>query len=376
MAKKSTYELELKLGASLLANWNATLKKAEDGLDGLNSFADKITAGVAAGATVAAATATMAISSAVDTYKGFEQEMATVKAISGATSTEYQALKDAALDAGSSTIYTAEESASALEYMSLAGWSVQESIDGLTPILRMAAATGKDLETTSDLVTDSMSALGISVDELDTYLDKLVETNNDANTTSEELMEALIKSGGASRVLGVSLDDTITSLGVLANNGTKAEEAGTALNAIFVRLASNSSAIKELGNLKVDIWDDDGNFIGWQESLEQIDSALSNLSDEEKALSLKNIAGTEHYSQLEYLLNAVRENADGTATAWDVLKSQVSDSTGALGDMYDTTTDTLENAQAKLNSAKEDMQIRLVDVFSDDAKDLDRKSVV
>jgi TP901 family phage tail tape measure protein len=369
MAKKTTYELELKLGASASASWKTTLSQAEQGLDGFNSLSNKITAGIAAGVTAAAATATAAISSAVDTYKGFEQEMATVKSISEATEAEYTAMKEAALDAGRGTIYTAEESASALEYMSLAGWSVQDSIQGLTPMLQMAAATGAELQTTSDLVTDSMSALGLGVDGLNDYMDKLVTTNNNANTTSEQLMEALVKTGGASRVLGASLDDTITSLGIMANNGSKAEEAGTALNAIMVRMAGNTQAISELDNLGVRIWDDNGEFIGWKESLQLIDGALSDLTDEQRALSLKKIAGTNHYSQFEYLLEGVREAADGTESAWDLLEEQVEDSNGSLRKMYETTTNTLEYAEAKLNSAKQDMQIRFVDVFSDDARD-------
>ncbi len=169
-------------------------------------------AGIAAGVTAAAATATYAISNAVETYTSFEQEMATVQSISGATAQEFIDMKEAAMEAGRSTVFTAQESASALEYMSLAGWDVEESIAGLMPVLRLAAATQKDLQTTSDLVTDSMSALGIGVGDLDMYLDKLIESNNDANTSAEQLMQALVKSGGASRTLGASLDDTITSL--------------------------------------------------------------------------------------------------------------------------------------------------------------------
>jgi TP901 family phage tail tape measure protein len=369
MANKSTYELEVRLGASTSASWTAALSKAEKGLDGLNNVADKVAAGIAAGVTAAAATAALSISEAAQTYEGFEQEMATVKSISEATESEYTELKEAALEAGRSTIYTAEESASALEYMSLAGWSVQDSIDGLTPMLKLAAATGKELQTTSDLVTDSMSALGIGVGDLDEYLDKLAKANNKSNTSAEQLMEALIKSGGASKVLGASLDDTITSLGILANNGVKAEEAGTALNAVMVRLAGNSQAINELSNLKVDIWDGEGNFIGWQESLEKIEEAMEGLTDEQKALSLKNLAGTTHYTQFEYLLESVRETTDGSENAWNQLEAQVEQSSGALDDMYDTTTNTLEYAIARLNAAKEDMQINFMDVFSDDARD-------
>ncbi|MCM1058312.1 MAG: phage tail tape measure protein [Firmicutes bacterium] len=372
MATKTTYQLMVKLGAATSPSWKKTLNSAEAYLSNLNSIGNKVAAGVAAGVTAASATAVMAVSDAVDTYVGFESELATVKSISRATERQFLELKEAALEAGRSTVFTAEESAAALEYMSLASWDVNESIAGLPLILKMAAATGKELKTTSDLVTDSMSALGLEVLDLDMYLDKLVAGNNEANNTSEELMEGLIESGGAARTLGADLDDTITALGKLADNGKKGAAGGTALNAIMTRLAGNTTALKELDKLNVDIWDDDGKFIGFEESLIRINDALSNLTDENRALSMKNIAGTNYFSEMSYLLDAVREVTDengNVVSAWQELETEVSESTGALENMYDVTTDTLLFAQKRLTSAKEDMQIRVTDVFADDAKD-------
>lgn len=370
MASKTTYELEVKLGATTSASFKKNLKNAENALSELNGVSNKIMAGIAAGVTATAAISAYEISKAVETYTGFEQEMATVKGISGATASEFEEMKQAALDAGRSTIYTAEESASALEYMSLAGWDGKTSIAGLMPILRMAAATGKELGTTSDLVTDSMSALQIGVGDLDDYLDMLIQTNNRANTTAEDLMGALIKTGGAAKVLGADLGDTITALGILANNGLKGEEAGTALNSILTRIASNSTALKELSRINVSLFDDKGSFIGLEETLESINAAMADFTDEQKAKSLADIAGVRRYSQMEYLLEAVRQNAETGTSAWDTLNGYVNDSSGALENMYETTTDTLLNAQKKLESAEEDMQIRVTDIFSEDAKDM------
>ncbi len=371
MASKTTYELDLKLGAKTSPSWKTTLGKVTSGLQSVNALSTKILSGMAGSVTAAGATATYALSNAMDTYVSFEQEMATVQSISGASATQFFAMKEAALEAGSSTVFTATEAASALEYMSLAGWDVNTSISNLNPMLKMAAATGKELQTTSDLVTDSMSALGLEVDDLDMYLDKLVKTNNSANTTAEELMEALVKTGGASRTLGADLDDTITALGVLADNGLKGEAAGTALNAIFTRLFGNTTAIKELNKLGVDLWTDAGKFIGFEEGLDRINAALSELNDKQRAFSMKNISGTHYSSQMKYLLESrkPKEGSDTDTNAWDTLEEKVVHSTGALKNMYDITTDTLLNAQKRLESAKEDMQIRLVDVFSDDAKD-------
>ena len=371
MASKTEYQLNVKLGATTSSSWKTTLGKAEAALSGLNSLSNKVMAGIAAGATAAAISATAVMSSAVEKYADFESEMATVKSISEATAQQFLGMKDVALDAGRSTVFTATESASALEYMSLAGWDVNESIAGLTPMLKLAAATGVELQTTSDLVTDSMSALGLEVMDLDMYLDKLVKGNNKANNTAEQFMEGLVESGGAARTLGADLDDTVTALGKLADNGTKGAEGGTALNAIFGRLAGNTTTLKELSKLDIDLWDE-GKFIGFEESLIRINDALSGLTDEDRAMSLKNIAGTNYFSQMSYLLDAVTEVTDengNVVTAWQELETEVANSAGALENMYDITTDTLLFAQKRLTSAKEDMQIRVADVFADDAKD-------
>lgn len=365
---KTTYDLQVVLGAKTSQNFKSTINQAEEALSGLNSIGNVAMAGMAAATAATATAVASAISDATETYKGFESEIKTVQSISGASASEFLALKEAAMDAGRTTIFTATEAASALEYTSLAGWSVQESIAGMPGIIKMTAATGKELKTTSDLLTDSMSALGIGVDGLDTYMDKLIQTNNKANTNAEQLMEALIGSGGAAKTLGVSLDDTITSLGVFANNGLKGTEAGTALNAIFVRLAGNTQAIKELGNIGVDIWDSNGQFIGFEQTLERINVAMSNLNSEQRSMSLKKIAGVNYYSEMAYLLESVNSQ-DGQESAFANLKTQIEGSQGALDAMYNTTTDTLDVAQKLFESAQEDMQIRFVDVFSDDAKE-------
>lgn len=365
---QTTYDLTLRLGAKTNQSFKSVINQAETALGDLNSMSNVAMASMAAAAAGAATVTVKAISDAAETYKEFETEIKTVQSISGATASEFLELKQAAMDAGRTTIFTATEAASALEYTSLAGWSVQESIEGMPGIIEMTAATGADLKTTSDLLTDSMSALSIGVDGLDTYMDKLIQTNNKANTTAEQLMEALIGSGGAAKTLGADLNDTITSLGVFANNGLKGTEAGTALNAIFVRLAGNSAAIKELGRLKVDIWDNKGQFVGFEEALQRINSAMSQMTSEEKALSLKQIAGTNYYSEMAYLLESVNAQ-NGQESAFDNLKSQIEGSQGALDEMYETTTDTLEVSEKLFQSAKEDMQIQFIDLYSDNAKE-------
>ena len=369
MPREVTYKTQIELGARKNSSFQRSLKSAASQLDRIDQKATRLgKAMITAGAAVTTGLA-VAAKSAAETYKGFESEMAVVAGITQATKAEYNQLEQAALDAGSKTVYTAQESASALEYMSLAGWDVQESTTALMPVLRMATATGKELGTTSDLITDSMGALKLGINDLTPYMDKLISANNYSNTTAEQLMQALIKTGGAARTVGVDLDDTITALGILANNGTKAEEAGTATNSMLTRLVSNSTAVDTLDKIGVSIWDTKGKFIGLKETLEDINDAIKDYSDEDKATTIAAISGTHRYSQMSYLLNAVKKDTKTGTSAWDELEKKVEDSNGSLDKMYKTTTNTLENAEKMLNSAKDDMQIKITDVYADNARD-------
>lgn len=361
------YKLAVQIAGSVSSSFNSAMGTAENKMTNLGTIA-KQAAAVAAAAWGALKIGEF-ISDAVSTYSEFEQAMANTSAIASATAEEYDALEQAALAMGKATTKTATECAEALGYMSLAGWSVEESISSLEPVLRLSEATQMDLATCSDLVTDSMSALGLQVSDLSMYLDICTAANNNANTTSEALMEALIGCGGAAKTVGATLLDTSTALGILANNGTKGTEAGTALNSILARISSNTSAINALDELGVSAFDAAGEFVGLQNFLEQTQKALSNLSTEEQAYYLKQVAGTNYFTEMSYLLDSVAESADGTATAWDTLADALENSEGALDAMADTVTDTWEGATARLGSAIDDLKINLVSTFAPYAKD-------
>lgn len=366
MASKTTYQLDLILGGRTSASFSKSINSANRSLSSMSNIAKLAVAGIAT--SFMTANITGKIEDITETFAGFEQELANTSAIASATAAEQEKLSNAAKQAGRDTIYTAENSAAALGYMALAGWDVNTSTKALMPTLRLASATQADLKTTSDLVTDSMSALKIGVGDINTYLDLLIKGNNDANTTAEQLMEALIKSGGAARTLGASLNDDITALEVFANNGLKGTDAGTAFNSILVRLAGNSEAIKELNRLDVDIWDN-GKFIGLKNTIVELEKAFSNLTDEQKAQSLKKIAGTHYYTQMSYLLDSVSESVKGQSGSWDELEKKLGQSSGALDRMYDKTTDTLNFAQERWSSAQDASKIDLAETFSDNYKD-------
>lgn len=235
-------ELAIKIAGKVENSFKQSLGVTEDGLNKIASVAKK--AAAVAAAAFAAVKVGDFISGAVDEYAEFEQAMANTSAIAGASADDYAKLSAAAREAGKATTFTASEAADALGYMALAGWNVEESTAALTPVLKLAEATQADLATTSDQVTDSMSAMGVGIDDLQGYLDVIVTTNNKANTTAADLMDAFIGCGGAARAAGMNYKETSTALGILANNGIKGSEAGTALNSMLVRISTKDVAQK------------------------------------------------------------------------------------------------------------------------------------
>lgn len=350
----------------MAASFGNSVQNVNSGFDSMTNMA-KSAAKMIAGA-FAAVKVGQFVTDAVEVYSEFEQSMANTAATANATRAEYEQLEAAAREMGKATTKTAAEASDALGYMMLAGWNVNDAISGLEPVLRLSEATQMDLATCSDLVTDSMSALGLSVDDLTGYLDICTMANNKANTSAEALMEAFIGCGGTARTAGANLNDTATALGILANNGTKGAEAGTALNSMLVRMTSKDVAINAMKELGVAVFDDAGEFRGLQVVLSETQKALSNLTAEEQASYMSKIAGTNYYTEMSYLLDAVSEKADGTATAWDSLSASLDDSDGALMNMANTVTDTLQGAFARLDSAADDAKISLADAFSDDLK--------
>lgn len=361
MASRTQYELEILLGARKASSFDGNINSAKGGIGSISSTAKKAAAAVTAA--FAAVNVTQFVEGAVDVYSGFEQSLANTAAIAGASSTEYNQLQDAARAAGKATSKTAQESADALGYMALAGWDVQQSTSALMPVLELSEATQLDLARTSDLVTDSMGAMKVPISDLAGYLDMVVQANNSANTTAEQAMEAFIRTGGAANALGVELTETATAAGILANNGTKGTQSGTALNAIFSRIATNKNAKEAMADLGISIFDAKGEFVGLQNVLIQTEEALSKLSTKKSTAFMKDISGTQYYSKFKYLLDSVEQGADGAASAWDSLEGKLRDSEGALDQMDEKVMDTMQGSTARLNSAIDDMKISFADSF-------------
>lgn len=362
------YKLAVKIAGSVSSSFNNAMGTAETKMQSLGSIAAK--AAKLAAAAWGAVKIGQFVSDAVNTYADFDQAMANTAAICGATADDYARLQQMALDMGKATTKTATESAEALGYMSLAGWDVNESIAGLEPILRLSEATQMGLATCSDLVTDSLSALGLQVDDLGGYLDVAAMANNKSNQTAQMLMEAYIAVGGTMKNLHVPIQESAAALGVLANRGIKGSEAGTALNAVINNLTTGTGqAGKMMDKLGISAFDSNGKFIGLAETIRVVDEATKDMTEEQRNAALAALGGKEHIDALNDLISGLNTTTADGRSEWEALTDDLYNADGALSTMAATVTDTLKGAISIFGSAMDDMKIRLAQTFAPAAKD-------
>lgn len=333
----SAGELKSKVGGALNDIWNITLKAA----------------------TAITSTAVAAGAASVKIGSDFDKSMSTVQALSGAAGAELDTLREKAKEMGATTSKTAKESADALGYMALAGWDTQQMLGGLEPILRASEAGAMDLATTSDLVTDSMSAMGVSVNDLTHYLDVATKAQSSSNTSLEQLLNAYVIAGGSFKNFNVSLEESATLLGVLANRGIKGSEAGNSLNSVLINLIGASGKSSEaMETLGVSAFDTNGKFIGVTETLEQVSTALEKLDEEQRAVLTAQLGGKTQYDTLQALLSGVNEE-------YDVLLGKIEDSNGALENTAKIMRDNLRGDIDSLKSKLQDLGIEVNDQFTE-----------
>lgn len=347
-----------KSSKSIERNYNNAFKSIENSASKTISSITKTIAGIGS-----AVLGGIAVVDAVNTYKDFEQSMANTAAIAGVEKgTEtYAKLEKAALDAGKATSKTAQEASDALGFMSLAGWSSEESMQGLMPILRLSEATGAELAGTSDLVTDSMSSLGLKVNDLSRYLDVAAKANNKSNQTATQLLEAYIGVGGVFKNFNTDITESSALLGVLANRGIKGSEAGNKMSATLVNLTKQSGesaeAMKKLG---VKAYDSQGNFKGVTKVLEDLNGKTKNLTAQQRDNYFTMIAGKTQLDTLNALMSGLNTtNAEGVSEL-SALQTELENATGSLDTMAEAVNNTMTGAMARLDSAMDDFKINMV----------------
>lgn len=358
MAGGRIYQMILKLNAKLGEGYKGAFANAENIASQTVNKIGKTVAKV--GGLVLGG---VGISNVVDTYKEFQQSMANTGAIAGVakTSAEYRALENAAREAGKATTKTAKESADALGYMALAGWKTEDCLKGLMPILKLSEATGADLARTSDLVTDSMAAMGYGVDELSNYLDIAANANNKANLTATQLLETYIKAGGMLKAMGATKEESAAIASVLANRGKKDTEAGTALNSILVNLTGNGRSSGEaLDKLGISAYNSSGKFKGIVNILKEVAKAMATASDETKHFISAKLGGKTQMDTFYALLGGVNTIEENGKSELENYIEEYKHSDGMLNVMQEAMNDTLSGTLKILESASDEVKIQFM----------------
>lgn len=289
----------------------------------------------------------------IETYKDFEAAMSQVQAISGATSTELVKLTNKAKEMGATTKFTAEESAQAFNYMAMAGWKTDDMLNGIEGILSLAAASGEDLATTSDIVTDALTAFNMKAGDAGHFSDVLAAAASNANTTVSGMGETFKYAGSMAGSLSYSIEDVALMTGLMANTGIKGTMAGTALNSIFTRLSTNTNgaadAMKDLG---ISFFDSNGQARDLSDVMGELRTATAGMTAEQKSNLANTIAGTQAQKGLLAILNASEEDYNKLADA-------ISNADGASKRMSDTMMDNLSGDITLFQSAVDGLKISL-----------------
>lgn len=350
------------LAATLMLDSSDYDKGIDEAQGKAASFGSKVKSGFSSAAKVgaaaigaASAAAVAFAKSSVDAGMTFDSSMSQVAATMGTTVDEIQDLRDFAQEMGSKTAFSASQAADALNYMALAGYDAETSMEMLPNVLNLAAAGGIDLAYASDMITDSQSALGLSLDETAELVDKMAKASSKSNTSVAQLGEAILTVGGTAKTLAGGTTELSTALGILADNGVKGAEGGTALRNIILSLsAPTSTAAEAMESLGLNAFDADGNLRPLNETFGDLDKALSTMTQGEQTQVLNQIFNKVDLKSVNALLANTNER-------FDELSGYIDDASGAAQAMADTQLDNLAGDITLFQSALEGAQIVLSD---------------
>ena len=259
---------------------------------------------------------------AVKTTADFESAMSNVQAISGATGEDMNSLKEKAREMGAQTKFSATEAGEAMSYMAMAGWKTEEMMSGISGIMNLAAASGEDLATTSDIVTDALTAFGLTAQDTEKFVDTLAATATNSNTNVSLLGESFKYCAPVCGALGYSAEDTSIALGLMANCGIKATNAGTALRAILTNMAKPTDAVEAaMSELRVSLTDSEGKMLSLRDLMANLRNGFG-----QSEMSVEEL--TESMNQLQ----TAYENGETTADEYEEAQKKLIESAyGAEG---------------------------------------------
>lgn len=357
-AKKITVSLEDIKKADGSLNWQgvkdgeSAAKKSGDGFTVLKGIlANLATAGIA----VAAGAVKDFCSEVVEIGQTFETSMSKVSALSGATGDDLATLEAKARELGASTTFSASQAADALGYMALAGWDTEQMLAGVGSVLTLAQAGEMELAAASDLVTDYLSAFNMEASETARMVDVLAYAQANANTTVEGLGMAFKNCAANANAAGMDVETTSAAISMMANQGLKGSEAGTALNAVLRDMTEKmEDGAIAIGDQSVAVMDAEGNYRDFTDILADVQAATNGMGDAEKAAALQSTFTADSIKGLNLMLNAGADEMVG-------FRDELYGCAGAAEETAATMTDNLGGDLAAMNSAFEELSLKIYD---------------
>ena len=329
-----------------------TLQSAGDKISGVGQKLLPVTAGVTALGTIA-----------VKTGADFDSAMSKVAAVSGATGSEMDALREKAREMGSKTKFSASEAAEAMNYMAMAGWKTNDMLSGIEGIMNLAAS-GEDLASTSDIVTDALTAFGLSASDSGHFADILAAASSNANTNVSMMGETFKYAAPVLGSLGYSAEDSAIAIGLMANAGIKSSQAGTALRAAITNLAKPTdtvaSAMEQYG---ISLTDSSGKMYSLRELMEQLRQKLGGLSEAEQAQAAASLFGKEAMSGMLAIINGSPADFEKLSNAIDTCSDTVDGYNGTTEKMAAVMQDNLAGQVTILKSQLEELAISFSDIL-------------
>lgn len=294
---------------------------------------------------------------AVKTAADFDSAMSQVAAVSGATGKDFDALRSKAREMGSKTKFSATEAAEAMNYMAMAGWKTEDMLGGIEGVMNLAAASGEDLATTSDIVTDALTAFGLSAKDSGHFADILAAASSNANTNVSMMGETFKYCAPIAGALGFSAEDTAEAIGLMANAGIKSSQAGTALRTIMNNLAGDVKISgKAIGDVTIATTNADGSMRDLSDILADCRSAFGNLTESEKAQAAESLVGKNAMSGFLALMNAGEGDIEK-------LSSAIDNCDGSAEKMAMTMQDNLAGQLTILKSQLQELAISFGDIL-------------
>ena len=294
---------------------------------------------------------------AVKTAADFDASMSRVAAVSGATGKDFDALRDKAREMGAKTKFSASEAADAMNYMAMAGWKTEDMLEGVEGVMNLAAASGEDLATTSDIVTDALTAFGLEAKDSGHFADVLAAASSNANTNVSMMGETFKYCAPVAGALGFSAEDTAHAIGLMANAGIKGSQAGTALRTIMNNLSGDVEICGEsIGKVSIATTNADGSMRDLSDILADCREAFAGLSESEKAAAAESLVGKNAMSGFLALMNAGEKDINK-------LTGAIEGCDGAAGEMAGIMQDNLAGQMEILKSQLQELAISFGDLL-------------